>query len=167
MGLANVAVRDWSADFTFIVRDHRYRCRSSVAHFLSPQASKLHWIDATISGLKLEIEDEDELFGSVLESAGGDSITVDSAHRATFTDNCVALWNSGLYRSVYPELGDEVAMENVVGCLQVLSVTPCDISTELEFIASDFYDFLCRSDALNTLSFSIIYEVISHGSLRL
>jgi energy-converting hydrogenase Eha subunit G len=29
--LANDAVRDWSDDFMFIIGDHRYRCRLSVA----------------------------------------------------------------------------------------------------------------------------------------
>jgi hypothetical protein len=48
-GLADVAVRDSSDDFTFIVGDHRYRCSSSVAQFLSPRVSKLQSIDATIS----------------------------------------------------------------------------------------------------------------------
>jgi hypothetical protein len=55
-GLANVQIGDWSDDFTFIVGDHRYRCPSSVAQFLSPRVSKLHLIDATILELRLEAE---------------------------------------------------------------------------------------------------------------
>jgi hypothetical protein len=73
-GLENVPVGDWSDDFTFIVGDHRYRCPSSVAQFLSARVSKLHLIDATISELRLEVEDRGELFGSVLEAAKGNSI---------------------------------------------------------------------------------------------
>jgi hypothetical protein len=80
-GLANVAVGGWSEDLSFIVGDHRYRCPSSVAQFLSPRVSKLHSIDATINELRLEIEDRDELFGPVSESAGGSRIAVDSAQR--------------------------------------------------------------------------------------
>jgi hypothetical protein len=38
----------------------RYRCRSSIAQFLSPQVSKLRWIEATISELRLEVEDGHE-----------------------------------------------------------------------------------------------------------
>jgi hypothetical protein len=41
-GLANVVVRDSPEDFTFIIGDHHYQCRSSVAQFLSPRVSKLH-----------------------------------------------------------------------------------------------------------------------------
>jgi hypothetical protein len=48
-----------------------------VAQLLSLRVSKLQSIDATISELKLEVEDPDELFGSGLESAGNSSITVD------------------------------------------------------------------------------------------
>jgi hypothetical protein len=58
-------------------------------------------------------------------------------------------------------------MENVVDRLLFLSATQCDISTELEFIASHFYAFLSRRDALNVLPFSLIYAILSHGSLRL
>jgi hypothetical protein len=80
-GMANVAVRVWSHDFMFIIGDHSYRRRSFLAQFLSPQVSKLHSIDATIDELRLEVEDGDELFGSVLEAAGSGNIGVDSVHR--------------------------------------------------------------------------------------
>jgi hypothetical protein len=39
-GLASVAVRDMSSDFTFIIGDHRCQRRSSVAQFLSPRVSE-------------------------------------------------------------------------------------------------------------------------------
>jgi hypothetical protein len=120
-GLANVAVRDWSDDFTFIIGDRRYQCRSSVAQFLSPLVSKLHSIDATISELRLGIEDPERLFGSVLETGKGNSIAVDSTHRQTFAGICAAPWNSELYRSFDPELGDEIAMENAIDRLGFLS----------------------------------------------
>jgi hypothetical protein len=56
LGLANVAVRDWSDDFTFSIGIHCHRCQSSIAQSLAPRVSKLHWIDATSQGLKLKIE---------------------------------------------------------------------------------------------------------------
>jgi hypothetical protein len=70
-GLATVAVGDWSGDFTFIIGDHCDRCPSSVAQFLSPRVSSLHSINTTILDLRLEVKDGDDLFGSVLEAAGG------------------------------------------------------------------------------------------------
>jgi hypothetical protein len=88
-GLANDAVRDWCGDFTFIVGDHRYRCRSSVAWFLSPRFSKLRSIDDTIDEIRIDVEDGDELFGSVLEAAQCGEIAVDSAHRLTFVAICL------------------------------------------------------------------------------
>jgi hypothetical protein len=155
-GLADAAVPDWSDDFTFIIGNHRYRCRSSVAQFLSPRVSKRHWIDATISELKLEVESRGNLFGSVLEAARGDRIAVDSAHRPTFMAICAALCNSELYESVCGQLSDEVRVENVVDRLRFLSTTRGDISMELELIASHFYDFSRRPDALNALPFPMI-----------
>jgi hypothetical protein len=165
-GLMNVEVQDWSDDFTFIIGDHCYQCRTSVGQFLSPRVCKLRWIDATISELRLEVEDGEELFGSMLEASQGCSIAVDSAHRRTFKGIYAARWNSELYRSVCPELGDEATGENVVDRLPFLSATRCDISTELEFIASHFYGFLHRPDALKAFPVSLLYEIISHGSLR-
>jgi hypothetical protein len=145
-GRANAPVGDWSDDFTLVVGDHRHRCRSSVAQFVSPRVSKLQWIDATISELRLEVEDGDEFLGSVLEVAKGGDIAVDSAHRRRFEGICAALRNSKLYRCVYLEVWGEVAMENVVDRLQFSSANGSDISTELEFIASHFCDLLCRPE---------------------
>jgi hypothetical protein len=56
-------------------------------------------IDATISELRLEVEDRDNFFGSVLKAARGGRIAVDSAHRPTFVAICAALWNSELCQS--------------------------------------------------------------------
>jgi hypothetical protein len=169
-GLASIAVRDWSDDFTFIIGNHRYGCSSSLAQFLSPRVSKFHWIDATISELRLEVEDQDNFFGSVLEAARGGSIAVDSTHRPTFVAICAALWNSELYESVCGQLRDEVTIENVLDRIRFLSATRCEFSTELEFIASHFDDFLRRPDALkalNALPFSMLYDILSRESRKL
>jgi hypothetical protein len=166
-GLVNVAVRDWSDNFAFRVGDHRYRCRSSAAQFLSPRVSRLQSSDATIDELRREVEDRDYLFGSVLEVTGGGGIAVDLALQRTFAGMCSALWNSELYQSFYPELGDDITMENVFDRLEFLSATRCDISTELEFIASHFCDLSSRRDSLKALPFSMIYEILCHRSLRL
>jgi hypothetical protein len=118
---------------------------------MPPRVASLRWIDATILDLRLEVDDGDDLFGSVLEAAGGGSIAVDSAHRPTFVGICGALWNSELYESVCPQLDDRVPMLNVVDHLHFLPATRRHISTELEFISSQFYDFLRRPDALRGL----------------
>jgi hypothetical protein len=120
-GVVNVAVRDWPDDFTFIVGDHCYRRPSPVAQFLSDRVSKFHRIDATISELRLEIDDGNELFVSVLEAAKCEGIPVDSTHRQTFAAICATLCNSELYKSVCGQLRDEITMENVVDRRRFLS----------------------------------------------
>jgi hypothetical protein len=152
-GLANVAIQDWSKEFTFVVGDHHYQCRSSVAQVLSPRVSNLHRIDATISELRLDVEDGGKFFGSVLEAVGGGIITVDSVQRPAFAAICAVLWNSEFSRDVFAEPGDGVTMENVVDRLEFLPATQRDISTELVFISSHFYDFLYCGDALNVCLF--------------
>jgi hypothetical protein len=166
-GLANVPVGDWSDDFTFIVGDDRYQFRSSVAQFLSPRVSKLHWIDATISELRLEVEYRDKLISLVLEAAKGNIIAVDSAHLRTFEAICAALWNSELCELVCGQQRDEFTMDNVLNRLRFRSANRCDLSAELEFVASHFHDFLPRPQTLTTFPFSLLYDIIGHGSLRI
>jgi hypothetical protein len=112
----------------------------------------------------LEVEDGHELLGSALEPAGGGSIAVDFAHRRTFAGFCAALWNPELYELLCDQLRGEVTVENVVNRLRFLSPTRCDVSTELEFIASHF---LRCPDILNAWPFSLPEEIVGHGSLRL
>jgi hypothetical protein len=47
-----------------------------------------------IDELRLEVEDQYELFGSVLEAARGGSIAADPAYLRAFAGICAALWNS-------------------------------------------------------------------------
>jgi hypothetical protein len=96
----------------------------------------------------------------VLEAARGGRIGVDSAHWGTFEVISATLWNSELCKSVYPERGNDVPTESVVDRLRYRSATRCDISAELEFVASHFDDFLVRPETLTTLSFSFLYEII-------
>jgi hypothetical protein len=121
-GLTNVAVLDCSDELMFIIGDHRYRCPLSVAQFLSPRVSTPHSIDATISELKFEFENGGELFGPVFKTTRGGSIVVDSAHRQTFAEICASLWNSELYRSVFPDLDDQVKIEDVIDHARFLSL---------------------------------------------
>jgi hypothetical protein len=58
-------------------------------------------------------------------------------------------------------------MENVLDLLRFRSATQCDISAELEFVASHFDGFLPRPQTLTALPFSLLYEIIGHGSLRI
>jgi hypothetical protein len=96
--------RDWSDDFTFIIGDHRSRCPSSIAQFLSPRVAKFHSIDATIKELRLETEGRDGLFHIVLKIAKGGRMAIDSVRRRTFAPICTTRWNSELYDFIYGPL---------------------------------------------------------------
>jgi hypothetical protein len=50
-------------------------------------------IDSTIHELRLAVDDRDELFGPVLEAAGGDSIALDSVCQQTSAAISAALRN--------------------------------------------------------------------------
>jgi hypothetical protein len=129
-GLANVAVRDWFDDFTFIVGNHRYRCPSSLAPLLSPRVSKLHSIEDTIDEIRIDVEDRDELFGTVLEGAQGGGIAVDSVHRGTFMAICAALWKSALCVFDCDQQRDDFTMDKELDRLRFRSANRCDISAK-------------------------------------
>jgi hypothetical protein len=107
------------------------------------------------------------LFGSVLEVAEGNGIAVDSDHRRTLTAIYGAHWNSDLCELLCGQQRNEFMMYNVINRLGFLSTTRCNISAELEFVASHFDDFSWRGNGLKVLSFLMIYEILGHGSLRL
>jgi hypothetical protein len=160
-GLANVAGTDSFGEFTFVVANRHYRCRSSVAHFLSPLVSRLHSLDATIDLVRLDVADPGGLFGAVLDAASGAGVPFDSANQSTLLALCKSLWNSELYESV---CANNVTVENVINRLGFLSKNGCGISTELEFVALHFSEL---SHALDDLPFAIIYEIIRYPSLLL
>jgi hypothetical protein len=83
------------------------------------RASELHSIDGRVDETRTGVEDPDELFSVVLETARSGR-AVDSVHRGTFVVIYAALWNSGLYDSVCSQLGDAVTMENAVDRLRFL-----------------------------------------------
>jgi hypothetical protein len=83
----------------FIVGHRHYPYLSSLAPFLLPRVAKLHLIDDTIDEIKIDVEDRDELFGTVFRTARCGSIMVDSAHWLTFVAICAALGKSELYES--------------------------------------------------------------------
>jgi hypothetical protein len=70
-------------------RFHIYHWRSplsvSITYCAVPVAPRfrIHWIDAASSDLRLEVEDHDKLFSSVLTATGG-GVAVDSAGWRTF-----------------------------------------------------------------------------------
>jgi hypothetical protein len=110
------------------------------------------------------VKDPDKLLGALLGAARDGSTAVDSSPRCTFIPICAALCNSELYQSVYGQLGDRGSLESVVDCL---STPGCTIATELEFISSHFYDFRHQPDTWIRSPFSMIYDIVSRGSLRL
>jgi hypothetical protein len=164
-GLRDVIVRPSDDEFTFILGDRLYCCPSIVAEFLSPRVCGILSIDATATELMIEVTDGNEMFELLLDAARGCDVSKskDSATWTKFICMCGALCNSELYESK----PDEVTIENAVDRIRFLSTNRCDISSELEFISSHFCDFLRRSDNLVTLSFSVIYEILSHRSLQL
>jgi hypothetical protein len=58
-------------------------------------------------------------------------------------------------------------MDNVLNRLRFRSANRCNISAELEFVASHFDDFLPHHQTWTTLPFSFLYEIIGHRSLRI
>jgi hypothetical protein len=105
--LTNIAIRDLCDDFTSLLGDHCYPCRSSRAGFLLPRVCQL---DDKIDGIRINIKDTDELLDQLLKAARGGSLAVDSVSRLTFVAIWAAHWNSELFELVCGQLSDHYAM---------------------------------------------------------
>jgi hypothetical protein len=88
-----------------------------------------------------------DLFRTFVSAIGGSESDITDHGSAPLSDS-----------SRFRRFRDEITSEDIVDLLQFLSAARCDISTEVEFIASYFYDCVCRRDVLDTLPFSPLYD---------
>jgi hypothetical protein len=147
-GIANVCHRD--SNFTFIVGSREYLCPSFIAEFLSPRVCQIHSSDETMNELRLDIEDTKDVFSQFLSLGDGRTIGINRKNRFTMLAICEELWNSEVYDSVYRGTLTDITREKVIDRMRILSKKGCDISREVEFMASNFYD----TDASEIESFS-------------
>jgi hypothetical protein len=113
----------------------------------------------------MALNSETKTIGRAIPAVPGGGIAIDSAHRRISVTIGAALWNSERRRSFYLELSDYVVIGSVADRLRFLPATRCDISTELEFIASHFCDFLYSRNPLKAFSFSMISNSIGFRGL--
>jgi hypothetical protein len=161
LGLRNAGWGDSEEGFTFLVGDQCYRCPCCVARFVSPRVWQGQMTDATMHEMRVEVEFEDagELFSVLLDAARGFSIRVDGGKVPRFLSICRWLRNSELCGTFLRQVG----IGKFVDRLGMLSESGCDISADLEFISSHLYEDL---RALRSLSYPLIYEILSHRSVQ-
>jgi hypothetical protein len=155
-GLFNVRAESPDAKFAFIVAGRRHECSWGAAEFVSPRVSDLHSFDATIDELIIDVDDPENFFDEFVAAASGGCVTMSPPNCEVFLSICAALDNRELSRQLSPT----ITVSNAVDRIRL----GVDISAEVAFIASHFYEFAAGVDEL---PLPIISEIISHPSLAL
>jgi hypothetical protein len=154
-------------DFTFVVGPQRYQCPTFVAEFLSPRISESRLIDVTVHELSIPVDDSGGVFGQVLSLGRGCDVPVTHENCDVIERICCELGNSELFEILFPELDAEQSIENVLHRLAFLSSMKCNVSGEIDFISSHFYEITNPIEALKSLQPSVIFEVISNSKLKI
>jgi len=164
-GLGNISRRD--NDFAFVVGSRRYECPSFVAEFLSPLVSRIHAVDDCANELRLNVDDPDDFFQEFLLLGRGKSIDVPCQKRCTFLSICRELDNRELSDILLQETRTEIKKENVVCGIRDLLAMKCDVSNEVEFVSTHFYEMTEAFEDLRSLPFPVIYDIISNPLLKI
>jgi hypothetical protein len=163
-GLQHVRMQYSESDFTFVIGNRLHQCCSSFAEFLSPLVFELHPTDPTADELRLEFEDPQDLFLKLISACRGENGSIERRDLTAFLSLCAAVGNREVCASTWSKTGEEITIGNVVNRTLFLAKHHCDIGRELEFLATHFCDV---PNSLKSLPVGVIYEAISHESLRL
>jgi hypothetical protein len=166
-GLQNVRIKDSDNDFTFMVGNRAHRCSSFVAEFLSPLVAELRAADGSIREFRVEVDGARSFFSDFLSLGRGCTICVDPANRAAFLGICTALRNCELCELLCGDGDNELTVENAADRLLMRCARECDISAQVEFVASHFCDIVDGPNCLGSLPFSVVAQIVGHPNLRL
>jgi hypothetical protein len=132
--------------------------------FLSPRVFELHLTDATADELRFDFEDAEDLLLKLMSVCRGENVSIERTDLTALLSLCAALGNREVCESTLSKTGDTMTIGNVVKEILFLARHHCGIGREVEFIATHFCDF---PTTLKSLPFGVIYEILSHDSLRL
>jgi hypothetical protein len=158
-GLANVPVKESRNDFEFIVGDATYRCPSLIADFFSRRIPALHALDDTISSFVIEAKDGQNSFSNLLSLGHGQRLCVTETDQRFLLSISRELGNSEVYSHILKAVEGDISMENVVGRINLLEEMSADYASEVEFLASHFFEI--SSLDICELSYDALQQVLS------
>jgi hypothetical protein len=158
--LGTPRVRATEDNFTFVVGGRRYCFPLVAAEFLSPRVRALHAIDATTNELLLAVDNDNNVFGSLIPLSQGAAVSLSQQSAAELLPVCAALSNWELAGSIERLLNPSQTADAAIGRLLLYSQTPSDLG----FLASRFCELAGSADGLGI---SMLSEIISHPTLHI
>jgi hypothetical protein len=165
-GLHRIEALPIDKDFAFIVCGSRYQCSIFSASFLSPRVFRLVCADPTIDFIDIGKRSA-AVFESLLGFLSLSSVSVakESLNEALLISR--ELENDELVSIISSELYDSIAItvDNVIRVATSRFRCGLDISGEVSFMASHFYEF--ESDILSSVGLEIGERIVRSSSLCL
>lgn len=165
-GLMNCANTNLSDNFMFIVGKKEYPCNSFLADFISPKVSDLHIQNPLAESLKIDVNDPYDVFSVVMQLMNGEEIDVIPFQIKYIRRIAKALGNQELIREFSLLWKNEALnLNNVVQILEEKFENNEDITTEIDFIASNFFQI--SPDQLDGMDIQLFDKVFSSPKLIL
>jgi hypothetical protein len=95
----------------------------------------------------------------------GESLHIDEKNRSFIASICYELWNRELYTMICDDPEEQLSQSNVIERLRYRWKIGCDISTEIEFIASHFFEFSVSD--FGCLDLGILGAILRHEKLKI
>ena len=164
-GIGDAAALD-ERNFVFIVGGVEYRCSRFQACFVSGLVRRLLVSDCCLSRLCLKVCDDESHFKDVVRLMNGERISITRANTA-FLEACAReLENDELLdRILSLHLDGDISIVNVVDRIRIKSQSHSDCKSELDFLASHFFEV--ETDVLRGLSVSDLELVLTSPLLKL
>jgi hypothetical protein len=164
-GLANIPESESRNDFEFVVGNSRYRCSTLIADFLSPRLCRLHSIGETIRSFLISTKDDFSQFEDFLKLGRGFPLSITDSNRQFLVSICAELENREFQKFLFVSSGGDLSCLNVIARMNSLEGIYGDLSAEICFAASHFFEI--SSSDLSSLNHSAFIEVVGHTDLKL
>ena len=152
-------------DFSFIVNGKIYKTNSFVANILSPNISNKFSDDISYYEIKTKYEGD---FNRVIEYGEMKEIDIKPDENLYFLSIMKLLGNNSEAIRFFKEEHKNITYENVIQRIKTKKEFDINFDEEITFISRNFHDFNAKyPEAIFTLNFDIIEQIISNDNLKL
>lgn len=165
-GLANIVVDPTHEDFAFHVGNLIYRCRSSIADFLSGQVASLHHTDPTIDSFQVKTADPHCFFELFVSLGRGREIGITAVNRPFLFQFARELVNKELFdalskESEHQDWNTEFALLSLRSGCESWQTS----NSALSYLSSHFHEL--PESVLESLEYEEAAAILSDASLIL
>lgn len=167
-GLTNLQAVATSEVFTIIVGKKKYPMPKFIAAFISPVIAKLLQDQPNAVSFKINVNDEDNSFRSIIQLGYGQMIQIDPTQRKTIQQIAMALGNDEIVAACDKANKANVSKKkftpaNICKIIQTKKEMFMNISKDVQYAAAHFYEI--NQDELAGLDYDILNAILSQSGL--